>query len=796
MTGQAETDGKTPWVVLARVREIVQMTARDRTMRQTTAASAACAAGTPSPSPVRVTVWERTVSRFCIATLIGLAACLAGSSSKADVRLPHVIGDHMVLQREVPLKIWGWANPGEKVTVKLADAKATGVANDTGEWKVTLPAQQAGGPHIMTVKGQNTLTIKDILVGEVWLGSGQSNMQWSVQASANAGEEIAAANYPKIRFFLVPNVLSGIPQRDVSATWKPCRPESVRPFSAVLYYFGRHLHRELDVPVGLIASSWGGSRIEPWTPPVGFARVKRLEKITEQIRNAQLEYLTNYEAELEKSPQAPQGLRSWIRQAKQAAKKDRVLPAALPVINDPEHPLAGWPVPTSMYNAMIHPVVPFSIRGAIWYQGESNLEDGMLYQHKMRALIEGWREVWGRDFSFYWAQLAPFNYGGDPYRLPRIWEAQQTAMSIPQTGMAVITDIGNLRDIHPRNKQDVGKRLALWALAKDYGREIVFSGPTYRSLKVEGNRIRLYWDHVGSGLESRNGKALSHFEIRGDGEFVPAQATIDGDTVVVSSDEVAQPTAVRFGWNQLAEPNLQNKEGLPACPFRTTSTAPTISGRRLFTDSVSVRLDCLESDGVIRYTLDGTAPDASSAVYQKPLSLSETVTLRAKFFRSSGAESAISRATFTRVSPRKYQDLTLTPGVRYQYYHGQWNSLPDFDSLKPIKEGILDDFSLSERTRDDQFGFRFTGYLEIKEAGEYTFHLGSDDGSKLVVDGKELINNDGIHPTVTKTAAVQLNEGFHKIVVTYFELGGQEELSVKFQEPGSPLGPMPLWSSQ
>ena len=218
----------------------------------------------------------------------------------------------------------------------------------------------------------------------------------------------------------------------------------------------------------------------------------------------------------------------------------------------------------------------------------------MLYSHKMRALIEGWRKVWRDDgLSFYWAQLAPFNYVGDPYCLPRIWEAQKMAMSVPRTGMAVITDIGNVSDIHPRNKQDVGKRLALWALAKNYGKAgVVYSGPVYESAKFEGSKARLSFDHVGSGLASRDGKDLSHFEVAGeDGKFVPAKAVIDGDTIVVSSEHVAAPTAVRFGWHQLAEPNFQNKEGLPASPFRTYSTAPTITGKKLFLEDTSVVID-------------------------------------------------------------------------------------------------------------------------------------------------------------------------------------------------------------
>jgi sialate O-acetylesterase len=733
------------------------------------------------------------MNRCWIATVVVVLELLAASTAVAEVRLPHVIGDHMVLQRNVVLNIWGWGNKGERVTVELGDSKVITRANSAGEWKVALPAMKAGGPHTMTVKGKNTLTIKDILVGEVWIGSGQSNMQWNVAGSANAGAEIAVAKYPKIRLFLVPNVLSGIPNRDVNADWKECSPASVPPFSAVLYYFGRHLHKELDVPVGLIASAWGGSLIEPWTPPTGFAGVKGLAKINQHVKTKQFEFLYHLEKQLRKSRNPRRDVVNWLLAARKAARKGALLPSA-PDFAYPKHSLAGWAEPTSMYNAMINPVVPFSVRGAIWYQGESNLNDGMLYRQKMKALVEGWRKVFGNErLSFYWTQLAPFNYGGDPLRLPRIWEAQQTATSMPHTGMAVITDIGNLGDIHPRNKQDVGKRLALWALAKDYGKDIVYSGPIYKSMKVEGSKVRVLFDHVGTGLESRDGKPLTRFEIAGEGEFFPAQAVIDGAAVVVSSDKVAKPTAVRFGWHQLSEPNLRNKEGLPAGSFRTASTAPTITGSRFFLKATSVKLECLESDGVIRYTLDGSMPSEKSPAFTKILRFKKTATVRARFFRNGGAASAVTQVTFTRMKPREHNGITLVPGLRYELYRGKWSSLPDFNKLKPAKSGIVYDVGLGKRDRGFSFALRFTGYIEIQTAGKYTFHLASDDGSKLYVDDKEIVNIDGIHPVVSKTATAELKQGMHKIVVTYFEHSGDESLSLKLEGPGTPLGPIPTW---
>ena len=684
-------------------------------------------------------------------TFVGCRSNLVGADwvPAAEVSIPSVFADHMVLQREMPITVWGWATAGGKVTVALGRNEVVTRANSQGEWKVALPEMKAGGPHKMTISGKNTLTLTDILVGEVWIGSGQSNMQWSVAGAANGGAESAVAKYPKIRLFLVPNVLSGTPKRDVKAKWTACNPATVKPFSAVLYYFGRELHKELDVPVGLIASSWGGSRIEPWVPPVGFASVKELKDLSETVRTA------------------------------------------------PKANLAGYGSPTAMYNAMIHPLVPFGVRGAIWYQGESNLFDGMLYAHKKRALVEGWRKVWGNDkLSFYWVQLAPYVYNAPPEFLARIWEAQAAAMSIPRTGMAVITDIGHTRDIHPRNKQDVGKRLALWALAKDYDRDIVYSGPIYKSMKIEGNKIRVSFDHTGTGLKSRDGKPLNWFQISDGPEFVDAKAVIDGKTVVVWSDAVAKPEAVRFAWHQLAEPNLQNSAGLQACTFRTISTTPTISGRKVFVRPSVVTIACVEMGGTIRYTVDGSEPTARSRKYTKPILIKKTTTVRARFFRENGAKSFVAQASFERVKPLSYKGMMLVPGVHYEYYEGSWVALPDFSQLKPVKSGTTGAFSLEPRKRGDHFGFRFTGYIFIKAAGKYTFETASDDGSQLFVDGKMIVDNNGSHPVIQKTGSVELKPGMHKIVVTFFEGAGGEHLAVKYQGPDLPMQPLPAWCEE
>lgn len=490
----------------------------------------------------------------------------------AQVKLPRIFSNNMVLQRDMPAPIWGWATAGEQITVTLTKQDSTEVVHsetaktdEKGNWQVVLPATAVGGPYTLKVVGSNTVELTDILFGEVWVCSGQSNMGWTVNASKNPEAEITAANYPNIRLFHIPNKSSGLPAPDVHSQWHPTVPETVRHFSAVAYYFGRHLHKELDVPIGLIDTSWGGTRIEPWTPPEGFASVPALASISKEIQDIN----ENYRAEL---PQKLQAIETWIAKTRKALEKDDVI-FQMP---ENEHALNPHQRPTALYNSMVYPIVPIAIRGALWYQGESNAREGMMYHEKMKALINGWREVWKQgNFPFYFVQLAP--WGGydknNPTLLPRFWEAQTATLAVPNTGMVVTTDIGNIRDIHPKNKQDVGLRLALWALAKTYGQDdLVPSGPLYKSMEVDGSTIRLSFDYVGGGLMSRDDQPLTWFQIAGeDQQFVEAVAEIDGDTIVVSSEAVQAPVAVRFGWDQIAEPNLMNKEGLPASPFRTDS---------------------------------------------------------------------------------------------------------------------------------------------------------------------------------------------------------------------------------
>ena len=500
------------------------------------------------------------------------------SSSHAEVTLSKIFGDHMVLQQGQPIRIFGTASPGEKIQASLAGKTATTKAGENGYFRVELPAMEADGKtHTLTVSGENTVTLEDILLGEVWLCSGQSNMEWSVAASMDAQKEIARAKHPNIRLFNVPgHIASKAPLDDPRGTWQVCSPQTISGFSAVGYYFGRALQKELDVPIGLVGTNWGGTRIEPWTPPVGFRQVPELE-----------DYNANLDSFDPSSDKGKANLESYLQKMESwlAGAKGDV--AAGKVFQDPPtfnlQPLAGA---TTIYNGMVHGLVPLSVKGAIWYQGESNAGDGLRYEYMKEALVKGWRSVFENEgLSFYWVQLANFQNptvnpeggGWGPVR-----EGQRRALRLPKTGMAVTIDIGEARDIHPRNKQDVGARLALWALAKDYGKKIVYSGPLYKSMAIEGEKIRIHFDHVGGGLitakkegldlaEETDGDELTNFAIQEyNGSWYWAKAKIEGDTVVVQARGVSKPKHVRFGYQSNPEGiNLYNFDGLPASPFTT-----------------------------------------------------------------------------------------------------------------------------------------------------------------------------------------------------------------------------------
>ncbi len=642
--------------------------------------------------------------------IIAANCCAHDVESAGKLKLPAVISDNMVLQQQSDVALWGWANPKAviEITTSWSESKVTAKADVKGKWRTTIATPVAGGPYKISirVKGADAgIVLQNILIGEVWICSGQSNMEWNFDLGVlNGDQELREANYPQIRLFHTRRDIAVSPNQDCVGRWQECNPNSVRYFSAVAYFFGRNLHKELNVPIGLINSSWGGTVAETWVSEEGLRPLKdfdeRLDFLKLTAKNPESadrknkavldrywdkinsvdpwnqafksdydhsdwpemavpglwnsKSLANFDGviwfrrdiELPTS-WAGQNLvlelgaiddmdSTWLNGVKVGGyetighyltKRVYTVPAsvvrsgknvlAVRVVdtgggggffspaeimrirpaNAPETqaiPLAGnWhykvgpstsqmpplpPIneinqndPTTLFNGMISPLIPFHIKGAIWYQGESNRMRYMQYQKLFPALIEDWRNQWAiGEFPFYWVQIAPFNYQGDKGEEAELRDSQRLTLKTPATGMAVTMDIATPNNIHPPNKQEVGRRLALWALAKNYKRgNIEYSGPLYREMKVEGSSIRLYFDHAGDGLAT-GPEGLDHFEIAdSSGKFFPAKAVIDNDTLVVSSDKVKSPTAVRYAWGTIDEGTLFNKSGLPASSFST-----------------------------------------------------------------------------------------------------------------------------------------------------------------------------------------------------------------------------------
>ena len=620
----------------------------------------------------------------------------------ANIKLPRIFGDNMVMQRDQPSYIWGWADPKEKITVRFHSQVKKTTADKSGKWKITLDPEAAGGPFQINVAGKNTININNVLIGDVWICSGQSNMEWTLRNSNNAQLEISAANYPQIRHFKVPNTVAAEPKDDITGgEWKICSPETAADFTAVGYFFARELVKELNVPVGLLNTSWGGTHSETWTsreafensdefktmiaglPKLNFDSIARqrtaatrkrieglqgpLDNIATEVPSWRTMTIDDSKWPVMKVPglweqQAPGDLDGvvWLRKSfevnaadagKEAVidlstiddadetyvngsrvgatsgyniKRKYTIPAgtlkegrniiAIKVsdssggggiygdaaevkitIGGRSQPLSGdWKYkveavnnasgavgpnsyPTLLFNAMVNPLIPFAMKGVIWYQGESNAGRAYQYRQAFPLMISDWRKHWKQgDFPFYFVQLASFSASNGDSRKGSSWaelrEAQTMTLQLPNTGMAVTTDIGEPKDIHPRNKQDVGKRLALVALNKTYGRNITSGGPVYQSMKVDGNKVIISFTNVGGGLVSKDKYGyLKGFEIAGsDQQFQYAKALIEGDKVIVYQEGISNPAAVRFGWaDDASDNNLFNKEGLPAVPFRT-----------------------------------------------------------------------------------------------------------------------------------------------------------------------------------------------------------------------------------
>lgn len=441
----------------------------------------------------------------------------------AEIRLPAVFSDNMVLQQQSAVAVWGWSAPGEKIYVTNSWSQTIDSTQATGNarWKLTINTPAAGGPHTVTIKGSNTIELKNVMIGEVWVCSGQSNMQWSsLNGLPEVDAELPDAANANIRFFQIPQTTSEYPQDDCAATWKECNTQTLKSFSAVAYFFGKKLQADLNVPIGLINTSWGGTPAEVWTP-------------------------------------------------KELVENDAELKAAAGKLG----PVNWWPnTPGATYNAMVAPITSFNIAGAIWYQGESNVGTYNSYDKLMRTMIGGWRKAWNKDIPFYYVQIAPFRYG-NKHTGALLREAQTKTSAFSKTGMVVITDlVEDVKDIHPRQKKQVGERLAGWALAETYAQSgIIYKSPVYKSFEVNKNKITVHFDHAEEGLALKTGdKKATAFYIAGeDRVFVPADVKIEGNTVVVSNKQVKSPVAVRFSFSNTGIGNIFNKAGLPVNPFRT-----------------------------------------------------------------------------------------------------------------------------------------------------------------------------------------------------------------------------------
>ena len=498
------------------------------------------------------------IRQTLLAVFLMLTAC-ACSVAQAELKFSSVFGDHMVVQRNKPIHVWGWTSPNQSVSAQLADKSASVTADDTGRFDISLDALPAGGPHEMTIKADESVTFKDVLVGEVWVCSGQSNMGFNLSNANDSDLEMLTAKYPNVRFISVPQVGTQEPQNDFNGRWEACTPATAKNFSAVGYFFGRQLHQTLDIPIGLIDNSWGGSACEAWVRRDVLESDGKYDELLEKWDTVAKTY--DADAEMEKHKQQ---MAKW--QATKKGNKPR----------PPRNPLVGQHRPANLYNGVLKPVIGYTIRGAIWYQGESNSGRAYQYRNLFPLMISHWRQEWGQgDFPFYWVQLADYRAEVES-PMPSDWaelrEAQTMTMSkLPNTGEAVITDLGEAADIHPKNKQDVGKRLARWALAKNYEYDIVYQSPTYKSLEVKGAKAHVSFDHIGGGLDTFDVKNPIGFAVAGEDEkFVWADAKIVGkDKVEVWSDAVPNPVAVRYAWSDNPVCNMQNKEGLPMTPFRT-----------------------------------------------------------------------------------------------------------------------------------------------------------------------------------------------------------------------------------
>jgi sialate O-acetylesterase len=506
-----------------------------------------------------------TMKNSYLSTLLALLTLGSASLSAADFRLASAISDHMVLQREKPVAVWGWADAGETVKVAFAGQSKSATAGTDGKWLVKLDALTASAePRTLIATGKNgrKVEVKDVLVGEVWLGSGQSNMAMPVASCYHVDAEKAAAKYPLIRHYRESSGPSDTPQAEGKGAWQICTPDTVGGFSAALYFFGREIHKEVGVPVGLINTSVGGTQIESW--------------VAAEVQSSDPDTKANYDTRLDAHrkfdpAQAPALHQKQIAIWKKASEKAKANGTPF-VVPAPKDPLAMWKLkggPAGLFNGKVLNLVPYTLRGMLWYQGEGNAGNPGLYQKQLTQLVTSWRTLWQDEVPFAWVQLPNFTSPSEGW--PRVRESMLKTLALPKTGMAITIDLGDAKDIHPKNKQDVGKRLSYWALGTVYGKDVpATSGPLPAGSTINGNAITVAFKHTNGGLKSITGDPLTGFQIAAaDQQWKPAEAKIVGETVVVSSAAVAQPVAVRYAWKDWPDYSLANGAGLPASPFRT-----------------------------------------------------------------------------------------------------------------------------------------------------------------------------------------------------------------------------------
>jgi sialate O-acetylesterase len=500
---------------------------------------------------------------FRVLALALLMACYPRTAT-CEARLPGILSSHMVLQRDKPIHIWGWSDPGEKVSVTFHGISRAVTGDSLGSWSLFLSPESSGGPYQMTVTGSNKIVLDDVLVGDVWFASGQSNMEFPLKGFGgaplkNSAEEIAHAGQPQIRLLHIPQKAADFPLRNSAASWTVCTPETAANFSAVAYFFGREIAARERVPVGLIDSTWGGTVAEAWTS---------LEAIS---ADAALMPVFATRAHMMQAQGDMAAILAREKREDAAAKQAGQAPP-----DHTWHPAPESWAPAALFNGMVAPVTPYAIKGVIWYQGESNsrLAWAPMYAKIFPALIEDWRAQWHEgDFPFLFVQISSFTSNAtEAWAVIR--EAQRRSLSVANTAMAVTIDIGDPANVHPPDKQTVGARLALAARAVAYGENVEYSGPLYRQAAPDGDGIRIWFDHTTRGLVAQGG-ALQGFEIAGeDGRFVNATARIDGETVVASSEQIASPKYVRYGWANAPTVNLFNADGLPASPFTSEGETP------------------------------------------------------------------------------------------------------------------------------------------------------------------------------------------------------------------------------